>query len=313
MAAARHLAVLEAERADRDRGEADRAQRRGFGGPFAVAEPGIAGEEDIAVRERDDEARPQRTIAIGEPAAVPMVAARDVDGDIGAQCELPAPIERARRHAGMAEDAVIAEARDDHWPVPAPEPFQRRQIHMVVMVMADQDEVDLRQVFEADAGRGDAARAEAERAGAVAPHRIGEDVHAVGLDQHAGMADPGDSHRRAFDAGGGSGRAHRDMLGPGGLVGVAEDPLRDEAGAAGAGDEAIVVAVGIEEMRAVEMRRDGAAIIDAVEEVRQHGEREAGRDGRPEQHGEEELEQAHRLLSRAARVRSSLIGGGRLP
>ena len=51
------------------------------------------------------------------------------------------------------EDRVVAEAGDDQRPVPLPEPLQGRQVHMVVMIVADDDEMDARQILEADAGR----------------------------------------------------------------------------------------------------------------------------------------------------------------
>ena len=38
-----------------------------------------------------------------------------------------------------------------------PQPLQRRQVHMVVMIVADEDEVDPRQILEAHARRADPA------------------------------------------------------------------------------------------------------------------------------------------------------------
>ena len=126
-----------------------------------------------------------------------------------------------------AQDRVVAEAGDDQRPVALPEAAQRRQVHMVVMIVADEDEVDPRQVLEADAGRAHPARAdEGERRGALRPDRIGEDVEALGLDEHGGMADPGDQHLVARDAARRHGRPDRHLLGPGGALAAADQRLR---------------------------------------------------------------------------------------
>ena len=69
VAVAVHLAGGEAEGADRDQREADRAEGAGFGRPASVAEAGVAGEEQVAAGQLDDEARPQGAVAVGEPAA----------------------------------------------------------------------------------------------------------------------------------------------------------------------------------------------------------------------------------------------------
>src|SRR4051812_30956496 len=81
-----------------------------------------------------------------------------------------APVQRPGADSGASQDRVVAEAGDDEWPVAAPQPLQGRKVHMVVMVVADEDEIDLRQVVEAHARRSDALWAEeGERRGALRP------------------------------------------------------------------------------------------------------------------------------------------------
>ena len=66
MAPRRHLPGGEAERADRDQREPDRAIARRLVRPFEIARAGIAREEQIAARRQlDDEARPERAVAVG--------------------------------------------------------------------------------------------------------------------------------------------------------------------------------------------------------------------------------------------------------
>src|SRR5688500_5429860 len=91
---------------------------------------------------------------------------------------------------------MVAETGDDQGMVALPEPLQRRQIHMVVMVMADEDQVDVRKSLEGDSWPAHPPRAD-KREGRrpLGPDRIGEDVEAVHLDEDGGMANPGDEHR----------------------------------------------------------------------------------------------------------------------
>src|SRR2546422_4622062 len=62
---------------------------------------------------------------------------------------------------------------------------------MVVVVVRDQHRVDRRQVLEAQAGRHEAARArERHGAGPPRPDGIGQQIHAVELEEEGGVADP---------------------------------------------------------------------------------------------------------------------------
>ena len=65
---------------------------------------------------------------------------------------------------------------------------------MVVMVVADEGDVDAGQVVPADAGLAEAFWANpGERTGSFGPDGVGEDVEAGVLEQHGGVVDEGDS------------------------------------------------------------------------------------------------------------------------
>ena len=72
-----------------------------------------------------------------------------------------APITRLDAHAGhgLADDGVVAERRDHQRVMRGLQPGQRRKVEMVVVVVAEQHDVDARQVGELDARRVDALAA----------------------------------------------------------------------------------------------------------------------------------------------------------
>jgi hypothetical protein len=92
MAARDHLPRREAEGADRQQRKPNRAVRRRLIGPIEVPRTGVTRKEQIAAGQAHDEARPQSAVAIGEPAAAPMVIARDHHLDAWLHGDLPAPV-----------------------------------------------------------------------------------------------------------------------------------------------------------------------------------------------------------------------------
>jgi hypothetical protein len=69
------------------------------------------------------------------------------------------------------------------------EALDRRDVQVVVVIVRDQHDVDRRQILERQAGPRDPARAgERQRARALRPVGIGQDVHAVELEQQRRMA-----------------------------------------------------------------------------------------------------------------------------
>src|SRR3546814_4912552 len=83
MRAARHLPRGEAERADRQQRQPDRPIRRRLVGPAERPRAGIARIEQIAGRQPHDKTRPQGAVAIGEPAARPVMRGRHHHVDSG--------------------------------------------------------------------------------------------------------------------------------------------------------------------------------------------------------------------------------------
>jgi len=102
--------------------------------------------------------------------------------------------------AAIGEPGLDAEGHDEQRVELPGQPADGRLVEMVIVVVGDQDEVDGGQVVEGDAGRGVAAHADeaAERPAPLGPGRIGQEGHAIELDQHGGVADPG--HGRAARA-----------------------------------------------------------------------------------------------------------------
>ncbi len=313
VAAGPHLSGLESERADRDQRQPDRPQRRRLARPAAVAEPGIAGEVQVAAGQRDDEAGPQGAVAIGEPAAAPVMVARDVDTDrlrqIGASLDghRLAPIDRGRADPGRSQDRVIAQRRDDQRPVARPQPLQRRDVHMVIVVVAEQHDVDLRQVVQPHARRGHTLRTEAERSGGVAPYRVGQDVEILRLHQHARVTDPRRRHCIAGHARRGPGRRDRHRSRPW-RPPVAPGRLSpEEAGPTTAGrSQRGIIAVRIEKTRTVEMVAHRPLVIDPVEETGKDRRRQPDENAEPEQADQDIAKRvSHRGPALEATIRST--------
>ena len=205
---------------------------------------------------------------------------------------IAAPVERHRPCTGLADDAVVAEAGDDLRTVALPETLQRRLIEMVIVIVADQNEVDARQIVKCDAGGGDTLRPEPQRAGAIGIDRVGQNVEAVGLDEDTGMADPGDDHAITLDAGGGLRRRHRHLRRPVRATVATGELAPEEAGATAARrhPHRVPVVVGIEEALAVVMIALAAAIIDPVQEAGHDRYRQPGRHDQQQQGSTEYLE-----------------------
>src|SRR3546814_10696175 len=66
---------------------------------------------------------------------------------------------------------------------------------MIVMIMADHNEVDLRQILEANARlRYTLGAQRREGAGIIRPDRIGKDIESTRLHQHRGVTNPDGLH-----------------------------------------------------------------------------------------------------------------------
>ena len=104
------------------------------------------------------------------------------------------------RDAVVGEVPRVAETGDDSRMEPRDEAPQRPQVHVVVVIVADHDEIDRRQVLEADPRRSMPLRPDpGDGANTLRPDGVGEDVQAVHLDQHRRVIDEGDAEVAAGD------------------------------------------------------------------------------------------------------------------
>lgn len=218
-----------------------------------VVEGGVAGEEDGSVGRAEEEAGPEASVARAAEAVAPVAGGCGGDLQAGGRGVRLPPIEfddAVGGKTGGAEERDVAERSDGERGVAAPEFFQRGVVAVVVVVVAEQDDVDGGKVGKRDAGRTHADGAEAvERADAVAEDGIGENSAGAGLQEKGGVADPGGgeadfvSERRGQDAGVGW------LRGPGGGLSGAF-PAKDVE------PSAVFVAMRIEESAAVAMVGD---------------------------------------------------------
>src|SRR3546814_105507 len=173
---------------------------------------------------------------------------------------------------------------------------------MVGMIVAEEHEVDRRQVVEGHARRPHPLRPdEGEGRYPFRPDRVGKDVEAARLHQHRRMADPGDAHRPARHPAGRHRRCHRDPLRPFGSRAhpaaekeVEPPPLMRLHRRRRAAE--------VEEALTVIMAARRPVIIDPVEEGRHQGRREADRDAEEQQHDAKAPHPDTHRLSLAARV-----------
>src|SRR5437588_4174104 len=100
-----------------------------------------------------------------------------------------APVDPLRVKQGL-----ISESDDEVRTVPGVETFEGLNIQMVVMVVADEYEVNRRQVFESQArGSVPSWACPTDRTGPLGPDRVGENIEAVHLNKHGRMIDEGDA------------------------------------------------------------------------------------------------------------------------
>jgi hypothetical protein len=135
---------------------------------------------------------------------------------------------------------------------------QRGQIEMIVVVVALQDQINGGKLIEVNSGGAMTGRANpGERAGAMRPDGIAEDVEAFELDQQRGMPDEGSADFSVVYTFGRSGAWRRvNPLAPG-CGPASEHPFEDAAGAVRHCGHAIAR---IEKMFAVEVVGAGSGI-----------------------------------------------------
>ncbi len=157
-----HLAhePLRAERANGKDGNVNAREARG---DLREVRPptGIAGEVEHRRRTLQHQSAPQRAIAIERAAPGEMLRRDRRHARAVAQRGALPPVQFGHiAHADLVQAARIAQRGKHRRVVRFFEAPQRGQVEMIVVVMAEQHGINRRQVFEADAGRAMAARAD---------------------------------------------------------------------------------------------------------------------------------------------------------
>ena len=125
-----------------------------------------------------------------------MLARAQMGSDAGGEVRCVPPVQHAdrRRFRHAADQRVVAQRGDEMRPMLAGETLEGAEIHMVVVIMGDQHDINRRQIGEGNARLVDPPRAEqAERAGTAGPDRIDQQVQPGQLNKKTGMADGGDT------------------------------------------------------------------------------------------------------------------------
>ncbi|MNZ98435.1 hypothetical protein D3C78_1177180 [compost metagenome] len=151
----------------------------------ALVEAGIAYMVDFTAWRFDDEGGPERHASVVKTAGRPVVARFEMNFHRTCLHHI-APISHldTRRLDTSADDRVIAERRDEKRLVRHMQALQRFHIQMVVVIMGHQHQIDGRQILKTDAGRIDPfGTGKTERAGALRPHRIDENIQTRRLDE----------------------------------------------------------------------------------------------------------------------------------
>src|SRR5580698_7680363 len=148
----------------------------------------ISGEENASVRIFDLPSAPQRSVSIEQATRRKMLRGNAVDNNLTKGLMLP-PVQL---HDGMKteppEPRCNAQRTVDRGGVAPFEPAQRSGIQMVVVIVAEQNDVDRRQVFKTNPGCAMPARpCELHRTGAIAPDRICDDIEFADLQQDRRM------------------------------------------------------------------------------------------------------------------------------
>ena len=175
--------------ANRDQREIDRAQPGAdLGEVAAVAR--ITREIDRLPSDPDAEASPQRSIPVAQAASREVLGRRARNRDVPDALVRP-PIELG--HASQAdamEEARISKRRDERRSEPRIELAERLGLHVVVVIVTHEDDIDRRQLRDGVCRRSNATRTKApERSCVTREHRIREDRRPPGLDQKCRMAD----------------------------------------------------------------------------------------------------------------------------
>src|SRR3954454_6786924 len=149
----------------------------------------VAGEIDTPSLGLDHIAAPHAPLPGERPPRGEMLRGHERDFQSAGERERVPPIELAQiGEAERTENARVTGCSEHAGREALPQPAQCGYVEMVVMIMAEQDEIDLRQIVKRHAGPADALWAHAAKwTGALRPDRVGKERGAAGLDQERNM------------------------------------------------------------------------------------------------------------------------------
>ena len=158
-----------------------------------VAEGRVSREINDAAGGFDHIAAPQRPIAVEDAARGKMHGGDAVNGGSRDRQRI-APIEFVHGADAVGpQQTGYAERNDELGLAAIRQPAQGGEIQMIVVVVAEEHDIDAGKIVEPHAWRAAAARTDpGERTGPLRPDGIGQDVEAALLEQHSGMVDERD-------------------------------------------------------------------------------------------------------------------------
>ena len=138
--------------ADGEQGEVGRAEPLPDLRPVAAG-AGIAGEEQAAPGDFQHEARPEAVVAIPQRARREVPGGRGDDADVLGEVRALPPVEFPHAlETSLGQMNGVAERRHHLRVIPPADRAEARQIHVVVVVVGDEQQVDARQLREGPAG-----------------------------------------------------------------------------------------------------------------------------------------------------------------
>ena len=166
-------------------------------------ETGVADEVEHALAEAQEKSAPKPTATFPAETVAPVLRRRERDVTVGADDVFFPPVEFDDFvEAGALHQACVGERDDRRRLVALGDAAERWQIAVIVMVVADEDGVDFRQVVERDAWRMNAVRSkQAEGADLVAVNGIDQQCALSRAEQEGGVIDPGDREGAGWDGG----------------------------------------------------------------------------------------------------------------
>src|SRR3546814_6181946 len=139
---------------------------------------------------------------------------------------------------------------------------------MIVMIMADHNEVDLRQILEANARlRYTLGAQRREGAGIIRPDRIGKDIESTRLHQHRGVTNPDGLHLSGLHVHLRLRWLHCHIFGPFRPLVRAQEPAgKHTSPAAALGHGKVLAAIRVEKALSIIMGTERPFVVDRSEE-----------------------------------------------